>query len=39
MKSNSEGLGDVMRTLQKGVWGRRPYRSGGKNPLGVLQVK
>ena len=28
-----------MRTLEKGVASRRAYRSGGKNPLGVLQVK
>ena len=38
-KTNRGALGDEMRTLQKGVWGRRPYRSGGQNPLGVLQVK
>ena len=32
-------IGVRMRTLEKGVGGRRAYRSGGQNPLGVLQVK
>ena len=39
LKTNRAGFGDVMRTVEKGVWGRRPNRSGGQNPLGVLQVK
>ena len=32
-------IGVRMRTLEKGVGGRRAYRSGGQNPLGILQVK
>ena len=39
LKTNHGVLWDEVRTLQKGVWGRRFYRSGGQNPLGVLQVK
>ena len=38
-ESNQVSLGVMMRTLEKGVGGRRAYRSGGQNPLGILQVK
>ena len=36
---NQISHGECMRTLEKGVVSRRANRSGGKNPLGILQVK